>query len=171
MAQKTKTHFTNNGEPAIFTIPTYRPKEVAKTVERYSDNFRGFGYSIPIMVFDDGKGEESRKKALKSLEEAEIDYSGEVWYVGELEKRRFLSMLEKKTKIDPTLLQKIFRPSYGGNRNFTLVYTLGNLFVSSDDDMHPVSLFEPQKDWEKEKLQEENIFQKTADIKQVQTIF
>jgi len=32
-----------------------------------------------------------------------------------------------------------------GNRNFTLAYTLGNLFVSSDDDMYPVSLFEPQK--------------------------
>ena len=33
-----------------------------------------------------------------------------------------------------------FRPSYGGNRNFTLMHTLGGLIVSSDDDMHAYNL-------------------------------
>ena len=145
MASKTKDHFIPGDSPTIFVTPTYRPQEVAETVARYSENFRTFGYSIPIVVFDDGRGEESRKRALKSFSEEEIDYSGKVWYVGELEKRRFLSRLEAKTKINHQLLQRIFRPSYGGNRNFTLVYTLGSLFVSSDDDMHPVALFERQK--------------------------
>lgn len=36
----------------------------------------------------------------------------------------------------------LFRPSYGGNRNYTLVYTLGELMVSADDDMRPYSLME-----------------------------
>lgn len=138
-------HFISGDSPAIFVVPTYRPQEVGETVARYSENFRSFGYSVPIIVFDDSKGEESRKKALKSFVEAEIDYPGKIWYVGELEKQRFLSELKTKTKISSRLLQKIFRPSYGGNRNFTLVYTLNNLFISSDDDMYPMALFERQK--------------------------
>src|SRR3989344_6377908 len=145
MANKSENHFNSGDSQAIFVIPTYRPQEVGETVARYSENFRSFGYSIPIVVFDDSKGEESRKKALRSFTEAEIDYPGSVWYVGEIEKKRFLSRLENKTKISSRLLQKIFKPSYGGNRNFTLAYTLGNLFISSDDDMYPISLFERQK--------------------------
>ena len=145
MISKTEILFNSGDSPVIFTIPTYRPQEVAETVARYSESFGNYGYSVPIVVFDDSKGEESRKKALNSFSNAEIDYSGKIWYVGELEKRKFLSKLEIKTKINSTLLKKIFKPSYGGNRNFTLAYTIGNLFVSSDDDMHPVALFEPRK--------------------------
>src|SRR6516225_8126996 len=40
------------------------------------------------------------------------------------------------------LVRSLFRPSYGGNRNYTLVYTLGMLMVSADDDMRPYSLME-----------------------------
>ena len=40
------------------------------------------------------------------------------------------------------LVRNLFRPSYGGNRNFTLMYTLGGLMVSSDDDMRPYALME-----------------------------
>jgi hypothetical protein len=39
-------------------------------------------------------------------------------------------------------VRNLFRPSYGGNRNFTLIYTLGELLVSSDDDMRPYALIE-----------------------------
>jgi len=145
MAFKQKDQFHSDDKQAIFTIPTYRGQEVVETVVRYSENFRNFGYSIPIIVFDDGTGKDNRKKVLKSFLDSETDYSGKVWYVGEIEKKRFLTKLEAKTKIDPQLLRKIFKPSYGGNRNFTLAYTLGNLLISSDDDMYPVSLFERQK--------------------------
>ncbi|MFA4953114.1 MAG: hypothetical protein WC584_02750 [Candidatus Pacearchaeota archaeon] len=145
MVNKIENYFDSKNSQAIFVIPTYRPQEIGETVARYSENFRSFGYSVPIIVFDDSRGEENRKRALKSFTEAEIDYPGNIWYVGEIEKKRFLSKLETKTKIPPRLLQKIFRPSYGGNRNFTLAYTLGNLFISSDDDMYPLALFERQK--------------------------
>ncbi|MBO1361005.1 hypothetical protein J2D73_14545 [Acetobacter sacchari] len=40
------------------------------------------------------------------------------------------------------MVRNLFRPSYGGNRNFTLMYTLGDLMVSSDDDMRPYGLIE-----------------------------
>ena len=39
-------------------------------------------------------------------------------------------------------MKNLFRPSYGGNRNCTLMYTLGGLMVSADDDMRPYALME-----------------------------
>lgn len=39
-------------------------------------------------------------------------------------------------------MKSLFRPSYGGNRNYTLIYTLGGLVVSADDDMRPYALME-----------------------------
>jgi hypothetical protein len=39
-------------------------------------------------------------------------------------------------------VKNLFRPSYGGNRNCALMYTLGELVVSSDDDMRPYALME-----------------------------
>ena len=39
-------------------------------------------------------------------------------------------------------MKNLFRPSYGGNRNYTLMYTLGGLMVSADDDMRPFALME-----------------------------
>ena len=39
-------------------------------------------------------------------------------------------------------MKNLFRPSYGGNRNYTLTYTLGGLMVSADDDMRPYTLME-----------------------------
>ena len=40
------------------------------------------------------------------------------------------------------LVKSLFRPSYGGNRNYALIYTLGGLVVSADDDMRPYALME-----------------------------
>jgi hypothetical protein len=40
------------------------------------------------------------------------------------------------------LVKNLFRPSYGGNRNCTLIYTLGGMMLSSDDDMRPYALVE-----------------------------
>ena len=39
-------------------------------------------------------------------------------------------------------MKNLLRPSYGGNRNCALMYTLGELVVSSDDDMRPYALME-----------------------------
>ena len=44
-------------------------------------------------------------------------------------------------KLD-SLVRNLFRPSYGGNRNFTLMYSLGHYLVSADDDMRPHALIE-----------------------------
>ena len=63
---------------------------------------------------------------------------------GPEEKDQFLSYLHSRLRDKrlQALVKNLFRPSYGGNRNFTLMYTLGGLMISSDDDMRPFALLE-----------------------------
>ncbi len=68
----------------------------------------------------------------------------ELFYVGPREKEQFIGYLSRRLRdkrLDG-LVKNLFRPSYGGNRNYTLMYTLGGLMVSSDDDMRPYALME-----------------------------
>ncbi len=122
-----------------FVIPTYRLRQVSDTVKTYSGNFKQNGHDIPIIVFDDSDIATSQQYSgqLNSM-----DNPAGVSYVGPEEKAQFLEALQEKAGIDPILLKRIFKPSYGGNRNFTSVYTLGGLFISADDDMFPYGLFE-----------------------------
>jgi hypothetical protein len=67
-----------------------------------------------------------------------------VFYVGPREKEQLLAYLNERlhdVRFEG-LVRNLFRPSYGGNRNCTLMYTLGGLMVSSDDDMRPFALME-----------------------------
>ena len=67
-----------------------------------------------------------------------------LYYVGPREKERFIQILLQRLR-EPkleALVRNLFRPSYGGNRNFTLMYSLGAFLVSSDDDMRPSALIE-----------------------------
>jgi hypothetical protein len=64
--------------------------------------------------------------------------------VGPREKEQFLAYLNERlhdVRLEG-LVRNLFRPSYGGNRNCTLMYTLGGLMVSADDDMRPYVLME-----------------------------
>jgi len=66
----------------------------------------------------------------------------ELFYVGPAEKAALREHLEAKlgdTALTP-LVAELFRPSYGGNRNYTLLYSLGATLVSADDDMRPYAL-------------------------------
>src|SRR5262249_34483811 len=68
----------------------------------------------------------------------------ELYYVGPREKEQFLAYLNHRLRDKKlaSLVKNLFRPSYGGNRNYTLMYTLGGLLVSADDDMRPYTLME-----------------------------
>ena len=67
-----------------------------------------------------------------------------LYYVGPREKDQFLSYLNGRLRDKRLegLVKNLFRPSYGGNRNYTLMYTLGGLMISSDDEMRPYTLIE-----------------------------
>ena len=129
-------------EPELtFVIPTYRLRDVAETVDAYDEHFWRNGHDVRIVVFDDGTAA-NREKYYASLE-ANATYNP-VFYVGPQEKEQFLTHLATRLRDKKlgALVKSLFRPSYGGNRNCTLMYTLGELMVSSDDDMRPYALME-----------------------------
>ena len=125
----------------IFTIPTYRLRDVAETIEKYDEHFWSNGHSVKMMVFDDSSLA-NHEKYYALLEQTKTVNS--LHYVGPREKEQFLGFLNRRLrdkKLD-SLVRNLFRPSYGGNRNFTLMYSLGHYLVSADDDMRPHALIE-----------------------------
>jgi hypothetical protein len=129
-------------EPSIiFTIPTYRLRDVAETIEKYDEHFWSNGHSVKMMVFDDSSLA-NHEKYYALLEQTKT--VNDIYYVGPREKEQFIGFLNRRLrdkKLD-SLVRNLFRPSYGGNRNFTLMYSLGNFLVSADDDMRPHALVE-----------------------------
>lgn len=124
-----------------FVIPTYRLRDVGEAVEAYDEDFRRNGQTAPIIVFDDSSVA-NHDKYYASLEATRTH--DELHYVGPAEKEQFVSYICRRLrdrKLD-VLVRNLFRPSYGDNRNFTLMYTLGDLMVSTDDDMRPYALIE-----------------------------
>jgi hypothetical protein len=125
----------------FFVIPTYRLRDVGETVEIYDEHFWRNGHSPEIIVFDDSTPV-NQEKYFPLLEQTRTYL--EIRYVGPREKEQFLAYLNSRLRDErlQALVKNLFRPSYGGNRNFTLMYTLGGLMVSSDDDMRPFALLE-----------------------------
>lgn len=124
-----------------FVIPTYRLRDVNETIEAYDENFWRNGHAPRMIIFDDSSNA-TQEKYFPLLEKTKTHC--DLYYVGPREKEQFLSFLSRRLrdrKLD-LIVRNLFRPSYGGNRNFTLMYTLGNLMVSSDDDMRPYALVE-----------------------------
>jgi hypothetical protein len=124
-----------------FVVPTYRLRDVGETLEAYDEHFWRNGHSPQIIVFDDSTPA-NQEKYLPVLEQTST--YGRIHYVGPSEKDQFISYINSRLRDDrlKALVKNLFRPSYGGNRNFTLMYTLGGLMISSDDDMRPFAFLE-----------------------------
>jgi hypothetical protein len=124
-----------------FVIPTHRLREVGVTIHEYDEHFWRNGHSVKMIVFDDST-QANVDKYLPVFEQTST--RSELFYVGPREKEEFItyenSRLRNK-RLEP-LVKNIFRPSYGGNRNYSLMYSLDGHMVSSDDDMRPYSLME-----------------------------
>ena len=125
----------------LFVIPTYRLRDVGATIEEYDEHFWRNGHAVKIIVFDDSSPA-NQEKYFPLLEQTCTH--NDLFYVGPQEKEQFIGYLSSRLmdKRLESLVKNLFRPSYGGNRNFTLMYTLGELMVSSDDDMRPYALME-----------------------------
>src|ERR1700743_2286808 len=124
-----------------FVIPTYRLRDVGETVAHYDEHFWRNGHSVPILVFDDSS-RANHEKYYALLEQTATH--NEVYYVGPQEKEQFIGYLNQRLpdKRLQGLVKPLFPPSYGGNRNYTLVYPLGDLMISAHDDMRPYALME-----------------------------
>ncbi len=128
-------------DQTVFVIPTYRLRDVPETIETYDEHFWSNGHSTKIMVFDDSSYA-NHEKYYAMLEQTRT--VNELYYVGPREKEQFLGFLNRKLRDKKleSLVRNLFRPSYGGNRNFTLMYSLGAYLISADDDMRPHALVE-----------------------------
>jgi hypothetical protein len=125
----------------FFVIPTHRLRDVGETVEHYDEHFWRNGHTVRMIVCDDSSPA-NQEKYYPLLEQTQTH--NELYYVGPREKEQFLAYLNgrlRDKRLD-SLVKNLFRPSYGGNRNYSLMYTLGGLMVSSDDDMRPYTLME-----------------------------
>jgi len=125
----------------FFVIPTYRLRDVGETVEHYDQHFWRNGQAVRMIVFDDSTPS-TQEKYFPLLEKTRTH--GELFYVGPKEKEQFLAHLNRRVRDKRLegLVRNLFRPSYGGNRNFTLMYPLGGRVISADDDMRPYALME-----------------------------
>src|SRR5258707_2842381 len=124
-----------------FVIPTYRLRDVGETVEQYDEHFWRNGHSVRMIVFDDSSPA-NQAKYYPLLEQTHTH--NDLYYVGPAEEGRFIAFLNGRLRDKrlESVVKNLFRPSYGGNRNCTLMYTLGGLMVSSDDDMRPFAFME-----------------------------
>ena len=130
-----------HADDLYFVIPTYRLRDIGETVEIYDEHFWRNGHSPTLIVCDDSSPV-AQEKYYPLLEQTATH--NELYYVGPGEKEQFIGFLGRRLRdkrLDG-LVKNLFRPSYGGNRNYTLMYTLGGLMVSSDDDMRPYALME-----------------------------
>src|ERR1039458_5007525 len=124
-----------------FVIPTYRLRDVGETVEQYDRHFWKNGRTVKIVVFDDSIPA-NQEKYFPLLEQTRTH--NELYYVGPREKEQCRAYVDGRAgdaRLE-AIVKNLFRPSYGGNRNCALMYTLGELVVSSDDDMRPYALME-----------------------------
>ena len=104
-------------------------------------NFWLNGHEVALIVFDDSSLGNHDKYYAK-LEATRT--ANPLYYVGPREKEQFIQVLLHRLR-EPKLegpVRNLFRPSYGGNRNFTLMYSLDAFLVSSDDDMRSSALIE-----------------------------
>jgi hypothetical protein len=135
-AQEGKQKISMQDKDVFFVIPTYRLRDVGETVELYDEHFWRNGHTVRMLVFDDSS-RANQEKYDPLLEQTRTH--NDVYYVGPGEKEQFLAYLNgrlRDTRLEP-LVKDLFRPSYGGNRNYTLMYTLGGMMVSSDNDSPP----------------------------------
>ena len=130
-----------NDLETYFVVPTHRLRDVSETIHDYDEHFWRNGHSPQMIVFDDSTPS-NVEKYFTQLEQ--LKTRSDLFYVGPRQKEGFLGYLNSRLRnkrLEP-LVKNLFRPSYGGNRNFTLMYSLGGLMVSSDDDMRPYALME-----------------------------
>ena len=131
-----------HADDLYFVIPTYRLRDIGETVEIYDEHFWRGRHSRDTLIVCDDSSPVAQEKYYPALEQTSTH--SELYYVGPREKEQFISYLSRRLRdkrLDG-LVKNLFRPSYGGNRNFTLMHTLGGLMVSSDDDMRPYALME-----------------------------
>ena len=78
-----------------FVIPTYRLRDVGKTIEQYDQHFRKNGHALRLIVFVDSSPA-NQQKYYELLEQTSTH--NELYYVGPREKEQFLAYLHMRLR-------------------------------------------------------------------------
>lgn len=125
-------------------IPTYlRPSELSKCIESYFENFQRNSHYIDYYVFDDTPLDKSNENYM-TLKDVKNSLNIGIFYVDLEEKERFIDILARECGLEKTIIEFAFMPNKvfknqklfmsGANRNFILAYTIGDCFLTADDD-------------------------------------
>lgn len=139
-----KPVISDNTKIKSFNIPTcLRPSQLSKCIKSYSSNFQKHSHYIDYYVFDDTPLG-INKENYHVLKEIKKDLSTNIFYIDHEEKKKFIDLLVKESGIERNLLEFGFMPNKifnnngiftaGANRNFILAYTIGDCFLTADDD-------------------------------------
>ena len=79
----------------IFTIPTYRLRDVSETIEKYDEHFWSNGHTVKMMVFDDSSFA-NHEKYYALLEKTKT--VNDIYYVGPREKEAFLDFVNRRLR-------------------------------------------------------------------------
>jgi len=79
----------------IFSIPTYRLRDVPETIERYDENFWRNGHEVALFVFDDSSLA-NHDKYYSQLGKTRT--ANPLYYVGPREKERFIQILLQRLR-------------------------------------------------------------------------
>lgn len=121
-------------------ISTYRLHDVGEPVESDNEHFWRNGHSVQMIVFDDSSPA-NQEKYYSLLEQTETH--NELYYVGPREKEQFQAHLNARLRDKRLegLVKNLFRPSYGGNRNYTLMSSFGGLMNTMRSALAEKNLF------------------------------
>lgn len=135
-----KVHPTPISTLGILTFN--RPVGLERCSTGFLKNFREHGRSPRIVVMDDSDQpalQTENTARLKKLKESYPEF--EFRYAGLAEKRTFAVALAKESGVDPQVIKfALFNPERlgqkaGANRNALFLQTIGECFVSMDDDV------------------------------------
>jgi glycosyltransferase involved in cell wall biosynthesis len=146
-----KAKIANDDEPCSqkqvsiqsFGVPTCgRPEALRRCIGSFLDNFREHSRKPRVIVADDSPLLSQQAKNLAILNELsasnpEFEFS----YAGLHEKRRYSEFVAQQSGVDPNIIEfGLFNPenltkkACGPNRNALFFETIGECFLSADDD-------------------------------------
>lgn len=150
--KKGEAEYIENGEGKVTTfgiITHERPELLERCLRSYLSNLHTLDYNLNYFVFDDSKTKESLQKNKDIVREIEKELNVHIHYIGKNNKEIFIDDLVDKTKSkgvpEETIrfslgFEEAPIPSTSGrNRNLFLLYTVGEIAFSVDDD----TLFDP----------------------------
>jgi len=137
-----KTADSSDKPPPIATIgiPTCdRPELLQRALTSYIENCKEYGRKNDFVVMDDSRSSNNRRYILGMIRTLSARYKAKILYAGPEERRVFVKRLVKKGIPQDIAHFALFGMpeigcATGANRNALLLHTVGDMFLSVDDD-------------------------------------